>query len=238
MNLVHWNILDGAVDRWALCAAWLRTVEPDVLTLCECNGWDEDEARRRLAPLGLPHVVFGETQWGYHLCWGSREPIGQIDFLTEGLWHGALHIKHPHFEAIHTHLAPGREAKRVSVRAHEASVLTQKISAINGPILLTGDLNCLSPSDADILPETADPSDLEATAVGRLMSAGLIDLGAGQEPRWSFPTAIPGHGTKARLDYALASPDLATLCRSARIRQEEPLPCASDHYPLVVDLDL
>ena len=238
LKIVHWNILDGAVERWDLCAVWLDKIRPDVLTLCECNCWDDAEAKRRLAPLGLPHVVFGETQWGYHLCWASREPCVRFDFLTTGFWHGALHIKHPRFEAIHTHLAPGREAERVSIRAHEADVLARRISNVSGPLILTGDLNSLSPLDADCLTDVADTGNLEATAVGHLLTTGLVDLGAGVEPRWSMPTAISGSDAHRRLDYILASPDLAPRCGPARIHQEEPLPRASDHFPVMVELDL
>lgn len=238
MKVVHWNILDGAEDRWPLCAAWLEKIRPDVLTLCECNGWDEAEAKGRLAHLDLPHVVFGETQWGYNLCWASRAPCVRLDFPTDGFWHGALRIKHPAFEAIHTHLAPGNKAERVTVRAHEADGLIRHITSVTGPLLLTGDLNSYSPRDADILTDFTDTSNLKSTAVGRLLTAGLVDLGAGIEPRWSLPTALSDFETRIRLDYMLASPALASKCGPARIHQENPLPHASDHFPVLLEIDL
>lgn len=238
MKIVHWNILDGGEDRWPLCAAWLKQISPDVLTLCECNGWSESTAQERMKPLDLPHVVYGTTRYGYDLCWASREPCERLDFPTEGFWHGALRIKHPAFEAIHTHLAPGNQAERVEVRTHEAGVLIRHAASITGPFLLTGDLNSYSPGDADILSDFTDTGHLDATAVGRLLAAGLVDQGAGVEPRWSLPTALSGFETRIRLDYMLASPALTPKCGPARIHQEDPLPRASDHFPVVMKIQL
>jgi exonuclease III len=237
MKIVHWNILDGGEDRWPLCADWLTRIKPDVLALCECNGWGESTAQERLGSLGLPHVFYGTTQYGYDLCWASREPCERVGLPTEGFWHGALRIRHPAFEAIHTHLAPGNQAERVAVRKHEADVLVRHLASVTGPLLLTGDLNSYSPGDADILSDFTDTSDLDSTAVGRLLNAGLVDLGAGVEPRWSLPTALSDYETRIRLDYMLASPALAAKCGPALIHQEAPLPRASDHFPVVMEME-
>lgn len=238
MKVVHWNILDGAGERWPVCASWLQKMEPDVLTLCECNGWGETTATERMESLGLPYTAYGTTNFGYDLCWASREPFVRLDFPTDGFWHGALRIRHPAFEAIHTHLAPGNKPERVSARSQEADALIRHVSSVEGPLLLTGDLNSYSPRDADLLAAFTDTRNLEATAVGRLLQTDLIDLGAGIEPRWSLPTALSTHETRIRLDYMLASPALAAKCGPARIHQEDPLPHASDHFPVVMEIDL
>jgi len=236
MKLIHWNILDGALDRWHPCHQWLERMQPDALALCECNGWDLTSARERLAPLGLTEIAFLPTRWGYHLCWASREPIQTIQTFTDGFWHGALHVRHRCFDAILTHLAPGNEPDRVAVRTSEADALVAHLQRCDRPVLLSGDLNCLSPLDADVLLAEGDPSDVRDTAVARLLAAGLRDPGAGVSPRWSVPTAISGHDWRRRIDYVLVSPELAPRCGPAVIHQEEPLPWASDHYPVAITI--
>jgi exonuclease III len=41
-----------------------------------------------------------------------------------------------------------------------------------------------------------------------------------------------------RLDYLLGTPTLAPLARDCRVVRGGETECASDHYPVVVDLDL
>jgi len=240
MRMVLWNILDGAPDRWPLCERWLHEIQPDLLALCECNGWDEDLARERLTPLGLDSLCFLPTGSGYHLCCASREPMELLTAVTEGFNHGAMKLRHPRCDIIVTHLTPHRTPEALARRWHEAGRLIELHGASRN-CLICGDLNSLSPADADRLEADVDPDALRQTAVARLLDHGLVDAGAGVDPRFSMPTAIGLHAREhkpqCRLDYCLVTPELAAHCGPAVIHQEEPLPYASDHFPVVMQID-
>jgi exodeoxyribonuclease-3 len=73
-------------------------------------------------------------------------------------------------------------------------------------------------------------------------NAGLVDLWkvAGSGSGLTVPT-LHGGGkefSRMRLDYAFASPDLAGRVREMRVVRGDETEHASDHYPVVVDLDL
>ena len=125
-------------------------------------------------------------------------------------------------------------------------------------VLLLGDLNSLDPGThhrAELAALGAVHRDRHLTrrggvdtrAVAALHGAGLVDLyestGAhGQRHTVPTPGAREqpwgGEFARMRLDYAFASPDLAARARSCRVLVTPATQRASDHYPLLIDLDL
>ncbi|MFU8849715.1 endonuclease/exonuclease/phosphatase family protein [Micromonospora sp. SL1-18] len=106
-----------------------------------------------------------------------------------------------------------------------------------------------------------DDRTVDTRAVARLLDAGLVDLwphtGGGEgtagpagaacaqeddggEP--DGPTVPTRHGgaefAAMRLDYLLATPELAALTRAVRVVRGGDADTASDHYPVVADLAL
>jgi len=82
---------------------------------------------------------------------------------------------------------------------------------------------------------------VDTRAVAALDAAGLVDVfraaGAGRVE--TAPTALGGpEFSGMRLDYLFASPALAAYVRSCRVVESPDADRASDHYPVVADIDL
>jgi endonuclease/exonuclease/phosphatase family metal-dependent hydrolase len=114
------------------------------------------------------------------------------------------------------------------------------------PHVLMGDFNAYNPAD---YPTAADQETLQRTVAGlglslyepkvlpRLLKAGYTDA-------WS----VCGQGPGAtccnrpeplfRIDYVFVSPPLVAALRRCRRWDVEPAPVASDHLPVLVELDL
>ncbi|MEO3743960.1 endonuclease/exonuclease/phosphatase family protein [Plantactinospora sp. B5E13] len=121
-------------------------------------------------------------------------------------------------------------------------------------ILLMGDLNSLDPwtGHTERLARLApryrarhlmpDGATVDTRAVAALDRAGFVDLArrSGQAPGETVPTSGCGGAefSGMRLDYLLATPALARLAGPVRVVTGGAAESASDHYPLVADLDL
>ncbi|MEV0877396.1 endonuclease/exonuclease/phosphatase family protein [Micromonospora echinofusca] len=121
--------------------------------------------------------------------------------------------------------------------------------------LLAGDLNTLDPVAEHTdrvarLPAAyrrrhlrRDGRTVETRAVARLLAAGLVDLYAAAGRPDDGLTAPTRHGGGAefsgmRLDYLFGTAALAERVRDCRVLRGGETEYASDHYPVVADLDL
>lgn len=91
--------------------------------------------------------------------------------------------------------------------------------------------------------------ELDFSVLESFGAAGLVDLVARKtksaRERLSFPTPLIEAAStddylrrSMRLDYILASPDLARRCHSAKIVNDESTARLSDHYPVVAEFEL
>nr|WP_244162269.1 hypothetical protein [Micromonospora eburnea] len=126
--------------------------------------------------------------------------------------------------------------------------------------LLAGDLNTLDPN-VDHTARLAglptlyrrrhlrrDGRTVDTRAVSRLLDAGLVDLwryAGGGEPdgggdrEATVPTRHGGaEFAPMRLDYLLATPELAALTDAVRVVRGGDADNASDHWPVLADLAL
>ena len=150
LRLVQWNVLDGcqqAVHRLGGIGAWLRERGADVVSLNEMNGWSDRTFSRLARSWGFAHSVLYETATGYHLAIASRWPMVVERAVGNPLFHhGALLVQVGGIRICVTHLSPRDASHRLS----EASeVLRLERLPPRRPFLLVGDLNTLSPLDAE-----------------------------------------------------------------------------------------
>ncbi|MGW5667391.1 endonuclease/exonuclease/phosphatase family protein [Micromonospora sp. NPDC003776] len=153
---------------------------------------------------------------------------------------------------LSTHLDPYSGGRR----RMEADWLAVTLRRTGGRLaLLGGDLNTLEP-DVDHTARLAGLAELyrrrhlrrggrtvDTRAVARLRDAGLVDLwphlGGAEPDGLTVPTRHGGaEFAGMRLDYLLATPDLAALARTVRVVRDAPADTASDHYPVLTDLAL
>jgi endonuclease/exonuclease/phosphatase family metal-dependent hydrolase len=152
---------------------------------------------------------------------------------------------------VSTHLDPYSGGRR----RMEADWLAAAVRRAGPLTLVAGDLNTLDPT-VDHTERLAGLPDLyrrrhlrrdgrtvDTRAVSRLLGAGLVDLwphtGGAEPDGLTVPTRHGGAEFAAmRLDYLLATPAVAALTRRVRVVRDGAADRASDHYPVVADLEL
>jgi exodeoxyribonuclease-3 len=260
MRLMTYNVLTGGRDvdgpgRLALIAETIRSVEPDLLVLNECNGFELDGFRslyRLEAELGMRGIL-AQAQSGFHVAFFHR--VGRVTeahVLAREVHHAVLavtlEVGGTTLRVIGAHLCPfGGDARLLEVQ-HLIRFLKQD------NVIIAGDLNALSPHDvARYQPERWLPrrrsrhvlaesgGRLDTRAISALEEAGLLDV---LRQRGSAePTVLTRLGAghedyQARIDYVFATASAAARVTRAERVHGGHVEAASDHYPLLVDLEL
>ena len=223
--------------------------------LNECNQFELQKQRtlRDLArALGM-HGVLATADSGYHVALLTRgaQPE-QVRVHRDGFAHVALQARvrlgaHV-LNVIGAHLAPFS----ADARASEATALARLVDPALQNVLL-GDLNAISPRDAARLaPERwvqryrdrhlGRDGRIDTRALAVLQAAGLLDLHAmlhGEATQPTRPTRAFAQPDRPalRIDYVLASAELARRVRACAPGDDPDCEVASDHVPVIADLD-
>ena len=246
-------------------SAWIESEEPDVVALQELTNISEARLEELAAGWGHEHSALLKTS-GFSVGLTSVHPIEVVERALEGLHHGCLHARVAGVDVFVVHLSPFkwsvREREAAAILARVEPLLDE-----GRDVVVLGDFNALSGHDSvalTALPEQLEKSrrsdaehghvenlrdgEFDFAVMQSFFDAGLVDL---QErfldrapgARWTFTTGIwseekrdaPEGGT--RIDYVLASPEMAARARSARVVREGVVNRTSDHYPVIVDFD-
>jgi exodeoxyribonuclease-3 len=220
-----YNIKDGGrPDRLDAVIDVITAHRPDILALQELRGFDQAALDRLSTATGMAAYLARPR---------SGQPVAVL--VREGhAVEAARRVRGPFHHAaaevtvttdqgpltvIGTHLCPYSGTWRLA----EAHALARRVDP-DGLLLLMGDLN---------------PRPVDTRAVGALTGAGLVDLFRPGGGDYSVPTQLDGtEFAPARLDYLLATEPLAALARSFRIVTGGAADTASDHYPVLAELDL
>jgi endonuclease/exonuclease/phosphatase family metal-dependent hydrolase len=222
VRVVAYNVRGFRDDRRALLEV-IRTLSPDVLLL------NETGARWRLRRFGreLGMAVAADP-------WSPLRRRAKDAVLARGPWtvvehrqvrfHGSAFL-YPRaalcarlraggvsWLAVATHLG-----LRPRERARHAGELLEALARLGGPVVVGGDLN-----------ERPDGPTVAALR-GRLVDAWAV---AGSGASETFPAATP----TARIDHVFVSHDVRV--RAAFVADGQGVARASDHRPVVVDVDL
>jgi endonuclease/exonuclease/phosphatase family metal-dependent hydrolase len=244
-----YNIKDGArPHRLGAVLDVINAHRPDVLALQELRGFGRAALDRLATATGM----------AAYLAWSwAGQPVAVL--VREGRVEAARRVRGPFYHAaaevtvatdrgpltiIGTHLYPYSARLRLA----EARALARRVDP-DRLLLLMGDLNTLDPWTDHTermrgLPARYRARHLwrgavDSRAVATLAVAGLVDLFRPGGPAHSVPTQLGGtEFASARLDYLLATEPLATLTRSCRIVTDGLAETASDHYPVLAELDL
>ncbi|WP_026151107.1 endonuclease/exonuclease/phosphatase family protein [Streptomyces prunicolor] len=237
---VAWNLYNGGVDdssekRLRRQADILSGLEPDILALSECTGWDA-EGRRRLLwiahVLGLTPVTMERSRMGLMpnytamLYRSSKLHLVSWDRPAEGVFHHALirarlrpleaENDDADFLALATHLS----YTDGDTRLREARWMTDYAGDFPGAPsrgLILGDLNCPSPEDRldwDKVPRNLQSRYRLVKEDGTFGDADVRAIQVLLESGWQDPETLTGRPRDATVGYFYAN---------------EPVPLRLDH---------
>jgi exodeoxyribonuclease-3 len=244
LRLLTYNILRGGRGRESAIGAVVNRCSPDLVVLQEAT---DPSAIERIA------AATGMTQWaarpGQSLGFMSRAPVAHFE------WHRPRFSRHAFLEIVPAdtslrvfglHLSAVHAAWTETRRVFELRALVRSIERHqHGFHVLAGDFNTLAPGeglDVRKLPPRLRP--LVWLSGGRIrwrtiqvvMDAGYVDgyrRKHVRQPGLSFPTWDP----HVRLDYVFVPEPFEDRLTSCELIDGAEAVAASDHFPLVADLD-
>jgi exodeoxyribonuclease-3 len=270
MRVMTYNILTGGRDtpgeseeitapgdRLATVCELVRSAQPDVLVLQECNGFELDGFRTLYAverELGMRGVL-AQAQSGFHVALFVRGGRVVTSHFLQRQFHHALiaatiEVGAARLGIVGTHLCPFSGEARLLEAQHVLRFVRQP------NVFVVGDLNSLSPHDAATyelghwLPRrrsrhlVGGTGALDTRAIAALEQCDLVDTYRAQRAETPpAPTCMTRlrsgwENYQVRIDYIFATSALA-----ARVTRHERMDGAlvdraSDHHPLFVDVDL
>ena len=228
-------------------------ISPDLLAMQELVGWQEN-GRQRFEEFSGAAGLRGELFVGEGFPIGvlARHPwrIAGSRFLRNGFWHGLAVVQvedgtGSRIQVLAAHLTPLGPRQRLRELRTGLDLLDPAT-----PAVLLGDLNLISHIDRVPVQGLSLPTFVRHAAAGALdqrvsqliAAAGFVDAYARAHPDRAghtipTPAAPASSFSPARLDYIHLSPDLAERLDTALIYRRPPAAEASDHFPLVVDIN-
>ncbi len=258
MRIATWNVnsLRARIDR---VEALLERHQIDVLALQETKAREDQLPLMGLQSLGYDVAATGFSQWngvailsrvgiedvqvGFPSMPGWGDPpmseARAIGAICGGVRLWSLYV--PNGRKIDDPHYSYKLAWLAALRAHAATMLGEQTA-------LVGDWN-IAPTDEDVYDMAAYADDTHVTpreraAFGGFVSDGFVDLarpftpGPGSFTYWDYYRQRFERNRGMRIDFLLGSPSLAARVTHAFVdRDERAGQGASDHAPVIVDLD-
>lgn len=256
-KVLSYNILEGMVKDTTKgkqqFVAWVKTHNPDVVALQECNGFTQKTLEELALSYGHPYAVIVKEN-GYPTGLTSRYPIANIRKVNESMTHGFIMARIEQFNIVVLHLNPHKYKKR---RAEIAQVLKNiELDNDKKNWVIMGDFNSLSPLDkvritqADyitkaqaaqakrptVLENLVDGNTVDYDVQQHMLSAGFTDAGHTDDAREKARTGKHIIATSSRIDYIYLSSNLAKKMNSCRFIYDDFTAVHSDHRPILLEL--
>ena len=245
MRLLSYNIRRGGIGRVDPLARVIREAEPDLVVLQEATR--PDVVRALAAETAMPEYA---SRRGRSLAFLSRVPIArhtwrrplfsQHAYLELSLADRAAEVVGVHLSAIH---AAWTERRRLIELGSLLRALRRTHRAFH---VLAGDFNTLAPGellDMRRLPARLRPfvwlsgGSIRWKTVSAVLAAGYADAWRSvhaDADGSTFPTWEP----HLRLDYVFTPAADADRVRRCEVVRSDAAARASDHFPLLVELDV
>jgi exodeoxyribonuclease-3 len=216
----------------------IRRESPDLVALQELRGFDRQRIATLAESLGMT-AHLAPSVFGQAVAVLVRPPL-RIDGRESVTWrlhHAAAAVRLGPLTVVSTHLNANSGRRRY----REATWLAHRYGR-RRLVLIAGDMNALSGfAKTPATGRYSVGSRSDPRAIAAFEKAGLCDLWkvAGAGPELTVPTA---HGVgdpfdPMRLDYVFGSPAMAERVREVRVLRGGEIEYASDHHPLLVELD-
>ena len=247
LRLISYNILEGMkLDQTTgktELAAWVRSMYPDILALQEANRFTQESLERLAVSYGHPYVVTNIKKGdNYPVALTSKYPIEVIAKITEGVSHGAIHVRIRGVNIVVLHLWPHATGSNDhtdgnSYRMAEITAfLDGTLKAHPGEVrwLMMGDFNSVSPLDADDLPGGIG---LNYDVHTKILGSGYHDLMRSYRGYFipSCPTAAFAGGNATRIDFIYGSSAMLSDMTCVETVRDDFTDTRSDHYPLMTE---
>jgi endonuclease/exonuclease/phosphatase family metal-dependent hydrolase len=254
LRLVSYNILDGGVGRADPLAEVIQAQHPDIVVLVEAD--DPAVVDRIAGRLKMETARADGRKHGATIL--SRWPIAETinhtllknEFANCVFEATILDPAGKTWPVTAVHLRARASLEAEAKRMPEINAILEIYSPLrdrNEPHLLAGDFNANSPIQR-IDPEHCKPRTREEfiangnriprECIQKLLAAGYVDTlqaasGDAATTIGSFTTQFPGQ----RIDYIFAFGIDPRLISQAKVEQDRLARYASDHYPVVVQID-
>jgi len=246
MKIVYLNVFENCREegRLAKVISFVKRASPDFFVISEISEWSENEIEEFKEEIGLEYHYRAE-----HIAIFSKVKFIEEKHLREAIVMVRVNISGKKLCIIAAHLRPLTEDHRIP----QIDTILDEVE-MGESFILIGDFNSLSPLDdydEDRLLREMKGMGLTKFGVDRLrrdVQKKILDFGMvdavkrfSKDFEYSVPTSFnkdSSHFSKLRLDYAYVTPGLTRLLKSAEIVRTEETDELSDHFPLVVEIDL
>lgn len=251
-----YNILNGGEDRFDSIIKVISDEDPDFLVINEANGFEKNNNQKLnkfSEETGLLHLKLALSgEYDYHTAVFSKYPFKEVKDIKPLRNAGILAIidtKSGEIAIAGAHLTPYTEDSRLS----EIDLIINQQKQHPNKILM-GDMNSLSVGDgyneemikgfnsAQLEKFTTDTK-FRFDVISKINSVGYVDTAVifGREKEYTVPTKInqdQAHLINMRVDYIFVSDTLKNKLKSYSVIKNALTEKASDHYPVVVELEL
>jgi len=264
LRIISYNIyvgmrLDTAAGKPNF-VAWLQKMQPDILALQEVTGFTQASLEKLAGQYGHPYAVLLLEDEKYPVAITSRYPIVNVQKVSDNMDRGFIMARIRDINVVCLHFTPFDYRKR----REEVDLLLAYIRAqpSRQRWVIMGDFNTVSPADSAHyrdgrmvanykayekkyapIKKLADGK-LDYTVIDKVQDNGFTDAVGMKAPAF-VKTVHPKHfeprsGTdvSSRIDFIFVSKDLVRSIAAARVLMDNFTDHYSDHYPVLLDLNL
>ena len=238
-TVLSYNIQRGGEQRLSAISQVIRSQNPDAVALVEANSLTN--AKTLATVLGMD-LAIGEANSPHHIAWLSRSTLTRVEnhrlpLLSRTLLEVEVSWKDRPIHLFATHLAPIWEGAG-TIRIDEAEAVCGVLAShVDHSALLVGDFNALHPEDTVGTPPVREAAELQRAhsaprqVIQLFLDFGLVDCYRAahlERPGYTYSTDCPW----ARIDFILASRQLAEYLDRCDVVTEGGVHAASDHLPI------
>jgi exodeoxyribonuclease-3 len=250
MRIATWNV-NSIGARLPRVLPWLEQVQPDVVALQETKCADGAFPYLPLQAMGYEVAHSGDGRWNGTAVL-SRVGLSDVSLTLEG--HPEPRLTSAQCGPLHVtsvYVPNGRslEDPHYAYKLAWLQSLRQRLDGFDPeqPLVVMGDVNVALTDrdvwDASLFAGATHVTPAERSAVRSLLDWGLVDVearpGKGDVPftYWDYRAGMMHKNLGMRIDYVLATTSVTV--RDAYVdREARKGKGASDHAPVVVDLDV
>lgn len=265
IKILSYNVLYGLqedsvnIERYI---SLINDLQPDIVATQEMNGWTQKTLEELARRYGHAYALQSKED-GFPVALTSKTPLVNFKKVTENMWHSYIYAKVRGIHIFVIHFSPFSYQKRLE-EVSDIIAQTEEISE-SEPILIMGDFNSLSKSDAthynDELLQSMQNQEktqnhvrnlnnghIDYSVLSKLEEAGFKDSYKllTKEFTESIPTFKGGNGKikesntgfPRRIDFLWCNASAAKSVTKSIILKNELTNIISDHYPVYVELNI